>query len=375
MILRRTSYKPERQINKRLALVIAIAAAAVVLTVCLIILLTSGRNLKDSITKTVYTAQDTVLTQKGGMLYTDSDNLVFSDYFGKQIWNKKMFASDVKVTSSDNLIAVYNAKMVQLFDMDGNQLFSKELAGDIMNAKCGIDKVAVINEVQTEEEGKKKFMSVFSAKGEQLDNIDFNQQHILDIGFYGKNSQIWVLTLDSSGVIPISRIATYNPGVSMTGIIDINGQLVDKLIIDENNIYASGTTNLAIYNLFGEKQNSLLVYGWYFHGEYISDNKPVFIYVPRNAVIKNRLDSLRIIRIGKTTNTDLTINLPPDILKASIYNNKLYCFSQNNLYKYTLEGKLEDKYDLPYPIDGVFRVYENHAFLIKGADVFALPLP
>jgi hypothetical protein len=375
MILRRTSYKPERNDNRRLTLIIAAAVAGLVVVIGLIILLTSGRNLKDSITKTVYNATDTVITQKNGVLHTDSDNLVFYDYFGKQIWNKKMFAADVKVTSSDTLIAVFNTNMVQLFDLDGNQFFSKELTGDILNAKCGIDKVAVITEVQTEEEGKQKFLLIFNTKGEQLDNIPFNTQHIIDIGFYGKSSQLWVLTLDAAGVIPISRIATYNPGVSMTGIIDINGQLVDKLIIDENSIYASGTTNLSIYNLFGEKQDSLLVYGWYFHGEYISDGRPVFIYVPRNAVVKNRFDSLRIIKINKSGNTDLTINLPPDILKACIYNSKLYCFSQNNLYKYTLEGKLEDKYDLPYAIDGVFRVYENHAFIIKSADVFALPLP
>lgn len=375
MVLRRAAFKPERNNNKKLVLFIAIGAGVLVAIIGIILLLTSGRNLKDSMKKTAFAAQDTVLTQKNGVLYTEDDNLVFTDYYDKEIWNKKMFAADVKVTSSDSLIAVYNSKMIQLFDMDGNQFFSKELTGNIMNAKCGVDKLAVITEVQTEEEGTKKFLAVFNTKGDQLDNIDFFAQHIIDIGFYGKNSQLWVLTLDSTGVIPISRIATYNPGVSMTGIIDINGQLVDKLIIDENSIYASGTTNLTVYNLFGEKQESLLVYGWYFHGEYILDNKPIFIYVPRNAVVKNRFDSLRIIRTTKSGNTDLTINLPPDIMKASIYNNKLYCFSQNNLYKYSLEGKLEDKYDLPYPIDGVFKIYENHAFLIKGADVFSLPLP
>lgn len=372
MISRRAMFKPGRKSNRKPIYLILIAAAAVILITGLIILLASGRNLKDSIQKNVFSAQDTVLTQKNGVLYTSEDDLIFLDYAGKEIWKKKMFAPNVKITASETLIAVYNTKMVQLFDMEGEQRFSKEVTGEILNARCGTDKLAVITEVETEEEGRKKFLLVLDSKGEQLDNIDFNKQHIIDIGFYGKNNQLWVLTLDSEGVIPISRIATYNPGVSMTGIIDINGQLVDKLIIDEKYIYASGTTNLNTFNLFGEKQDSILIYGWIFHGQYTLDNKPVFIYVPRSAGTDNRFDSLRII---KTDNTDLTIALPPDIMKACIFNNKLYCFAPDKLYKYSLQGKLEDSYVLPYTIDSIFKVYENHVFFTKSADVFSLPLP
>lgn len=371
MYLQKRSQKAKRRINKRLIISIIIAVAFILAIIGLIILISSGRNLKDSIKKASFTAQDTILTQNNGIFYTDDDNLIFADYSSKQIWVKKMFAKDLKITASENMIAAYNTKTIQLFDMGGKQYFTKELTGDIINAKCGAEKIAVISEVQTEEEGLKKSLTVFDTKGETIDNIDLNDQNIIDMGFYGKDNKLWVLTLDSSGVIPISRIATYDPGQSMTGIIDINGQLIEKLIIDENSIYASGTTNLYIYSIYGEKKDSILIYGWNFHGQFYTDKKPLFIYVPRIKTNK-QFDSLRLI---KTDNSDLTIKLPPDIIKATVYNNKIYCFSKTNLYKYSLEGKMEDQYPLPFSIDSVSKIYDKYTFIVKGTDVFILPLP
>lgn len=372
MYLKRRSLKSKKGINKRL-MFFAITATAVILAIVgLIILITSGKNLKDIIKKASFKAKDTICTQDHGIYYTDGDNLVFADYASKEIWTKKMFSKGLKITSSENMIAGYNEKAIQLFDVNGNQYFTKEITGDIINAKCGLDKVAVISQVMTEEEGLKKYLTVYNTKGESIDTIDLKNQNVIDIGFYGKKSKLWVLTLDVAGVIPISRIATYDPeDQSMTGIIDINGQLIQKLIIDESNIYASGTTNLYIYSIYGEKKDSILIYGWNFHGQFYIDKTPLFIYVPRIQTNKE-FDSLRLIKTGSY---DLTIQLPADIIRATIYNNKIYCFSKKELYKYTLEGKMEDKYALPFDIESVSRIYDKYAFMVKGANEYILPLP
>ena len=372
MYLRKRPLKSKKGINKRLMLFVITAAAVILAIVGLVILITSGRNLKDVIKKASFSAKDTICTQDHGIYYTNGDNLVFADYASKEIWSKKMFSEGLKITSSENLIAAYNEKAIQLFDANGNQYFTKEITGDIVNAKCGLDKAAVISEVQTEDEGAKKYLTVYNTKGESIDTIDLKKQNVIDIGFYGKKSKLWALTLDVTGVLPISRIATYDPeGQSMTGIIDINGQLIQKLIIDESNIYASGTTNLYIYSVYGEKKNSILIYGWNFHGQFYTDKTPLFIYVPRIQTNK-QFDSLRLIKTGSY---DLTIQLPPDIIKATIYANKIYCFSETGLYKYSLEGKMEDKYTLPFAIDSVSRIYDKYAFVVKGSNEYILPLP
>ncbi len=372
MYIRKKSGAVKYKISKRFIVFVSLSAIILIAITGLIILLASGRNLKDSIKKAPFSSGNMVLTQKNGILYTNSDNLIFIDYLSKTRWTKKMFAADVKITSSEKLIAAYNNQKIQLFDIDGNTYYTKEITGDVLNVRCSDDMIAVFSEVETENEGQKKYLTVYDTKDNQVDNIDFYNQQIIDMGFYEKSSMLWVLSLDSTGVIPVSRIVTYNPGKSMKGIIDINDQLIEKLIIDKSSIYASGTTNLYIYSLFGEKKDSILVYGWDFHGQYYLGNKPVFIYTPRNKIQNIYFDSIRIIT---TDNTDLTIKLPPDVIKAWIYNGRIYCFSQNKIYKYTIEGKPEDEYDLPYAIDSVMKVYENHVFFIKGSDVFTMPLP
>ena len=359
------------RINKRRVILITAIVVAVIAVVGIILLATSGRNLKDVIKKEVFGAKDAILTQKDGVLYITGDKLTYSDYNNKEIWTQKIFAKKLEETASENIIAVYNDKVVQAFDPAGNQLFTKEITGSVLDVRCGLDKVAVISQVQTEDKGQQKYLTVYGKQGNIIDTIDFASQNIIDIGFYGKNSNLWVLTLDTEGVIPISRIVTYEPGKSQTGSIDINGQLVEKLIVDDTSIYASGTNNLSIYSLFGEKKSSILIYGWNFHGEFMIEKTPVFLYVPRIKV-SGAFDSIRVV---ETDGTDLTINLPPDVVRATIYNNKIYCLSKTKIYKYSMEGTSEDEYDLPYSIDSVLKVYGRYAFLVKGNDVFILPLP
>jgi len=62
-------------------------------------------------------------------------------------------------------------------------------------------------------------------------------------------------------------------------------------------------------------------------------------------------------------------------MKAAIYNNKIYCFSKTKIYKYSLNGKREEQFDLPYSIDSVSKIYDRYAFLVKGTDIFILTLP
>jgi hypothetical protein len=372
MYLQKKSFKTGKRLTKRFVYFIVIASAILLAIIGLIILITSQKNLKDIIKKASFKADDTICTQSKGIYYTSGDNLIFTDYSSKQIWAKKMFSKDLTITSSESLIAAYNQKAIQLFDADGKQYFSKEITGDIKDAKCGMDKVAVITEIQTEDTGLKKYLNVFNLKGETIDTIDLEDQNVIDLGFYGTKSKLWVLTLDITGVIPISRIETYSPEEKqMTGIIDINGQLIQKLIIDETNIYVSGTTNLLVYSVYGEKKDSILIYGWNFHGQFYLDDNPLFIYVPRMQTNK-QFDSLRLI---KTDNSDLTIKLPPDIIKATVYSDKIYCFSKKELYKYSMEGKIEQQYVLPFAIDKVSKIYDKFAFLTKGSDDYILPLP
>lgn len=372
MYLRERSYKTKQKINKRLIISISVLAVVIIAIIGLVILISSGRDLKNNVHKAVFHAQDKVLTQKNGIIYTNDDNLIFVDYSSKQIWSKKMFSTSLSVTASEENIAVYNKKSVQVFDLNGNPLYTKEVSGSILNVRCGANKIAVITEVETEEEGLKKFLTVYNKSGETIDTIPFEKQNIIDIGFYGKNSKLWVLTLDTTGVIPISHISTYDTEKqSMTGIININGQLIEKLIIDENTIYASGTTNLNIYSMLGEKKDAVLIYGWSFQEQFYSDNKSLFLYIPRIKT-NNSFDSLRLIQLNKS---DLTVNLPPDVIKAAVYNNKIYCFSKKKIYKYSLQGKREDEFDLPYTIDKVTKIHDRYAFLVKGTDIFVLSLP
>jgi hypothetical protein len=275
----------------------------------------------------------------------------------------------MKYTSGKSLIAAAGESVLMVFNVQGQNLFSRNIDGKINSVRLGSDKVAVETD-QVLPDKTLSYIVVFGLDGSDMFKLEITGKYILDYGFNAGSQQLYILELDLSGAAPISRVITYRPDTqSMTGIKELKDQLVESVYFGESSVFTMGTKQLTEYSSLNSEGKEMLVYGWML--EDISDKADLrFVYVPSsdNAFID-------ITRIIKPSGDEVKINLPPNVFKIFDMGEKIYCFATNNIFVYTEDGKYLRKYDIPFPVDGAKRAMEGSVFLKAGADVYLLPLP
>jgi hypothetical protein len=362
--------KPKRQIPPKT--VFFLSAVFIVLVVFItgtVMLITKGKDIKDSLVKMPFTAQDTYLAVGNTLVYTSNNILTCTDTSLNDKWKVQLDSNEMKYTSGNSLIAAAGESVLMVFNAEGQKLFAINIDGKIKSVRLGKDKVAVETD-QVLPDKTLSYIVVFGLDGSDMFKLEITGKYILDYGFNTDSQQLYILELDISGAAPISRVITYRPDTqSMTGIKELKDQLVESVYFGESSVFTMGTKQLTEYSSLNSEGKEMLVYGWM--PEDIFDKSGLrFVYVPNgdNAFID-------ITRIIKPSGDEVKINLPPNVFKIFDMGEKIYCFATNNIFVYTEEGKYLRKYDIPFPIDGAKRAMEDFVFLKAGSDIYLLPLP
>ncbi len=341
-----------------------------VLVVGLIMLFTKGKEVKDTLTQMPFTNENSYFTVGNTIVYAQEELLTCVDSSLNSIWKFKVFSDGLDFVSNEGLIAATGQGVVQVFDANGNNLFSTQLDGIINSARVCKDKVAIYVEQPLSDETL-SYIVIFDLDGISLYQIDISNRCVLDYGFDSLSNLLYILELDVSGASPISRISTYRPeSESMTGIKEIKDQLIDSVYLIEDSIYASGTNTLTMYDTINSDKHETLVYGWILK-DMAHIKTPSFLYVP-NSKNPGFIDIARII---KTNGNETTINLPPQVFSIFQIGEKIYCFATSHIFVYTNEGKYLRTHELPFAIEKVQKATEGYVFVTSSGAVYLMPLP
>ena len=265
------------RIVSRRKLIFSVGLIVLIAVAVLIFVFTKSSNPLDHLQLLPFSSETSCVYNKFGILYSQADTLSCLDKSGELLWSTNLFASDVSLFASDSYVVAYNQESVQVFDANtGKPYFTKKMEGAAVRVITGYEHIGVFYSV-TAGDTANNYLMVLDLKGNEIDNLSFGTQNILNYGFYQNSDALWVLSLDTSGVTPISRVATYNPGKSLTGSIDLNEYLVEDVFVYGDNMYIFSTNFLRTYDLYGAQQNSSLVYGWKLKSTMISDGQPLFL--------------------------------------------------------------------------------------------------
>lgn len=361
----------KKRIPKKLVLYIcAIAVAFVVLVTGLVMLLTRGRELSDTMIELPFDSSAQYFGVGQNIVYTEQELLTCVDTSLNTVWQIRLFSGDLDFTANSEIIAATGQGVIQVINASGQHLFSTQLDGDIGSARVGHDKVAVYVS-QTLEENTPAYIIVFALNGTSLFQIDVTDRYVLDYGFDADSNFLYLLELDVSGSVPVSRISTYRPeSQSMTGIKELKDQLVSDLHIIGDQIYAMGTNRLTVYKSLSTDIRSVMVYGWVLKDVYYLAD-PRFVYVRSDS----DSEDIAIARVIRGSGSDMKINLPPGVYDILHGSEKIYCFANDRIFVYTDEGKYQRAYSMPFDIGSVERANGKYAFLTAEDKVYLLPLP
>lgn len=356
--------------RKSILFIVSILLVFLVLITGLIMLLTQGKEVKDTLVEMPFFNSDSYFAVDNTIVYTQNELLTCVDASLNTIWKLRLFTEGLNFTSNNDIIAATGQGVIQVVGSDSEHLFSTQLDGSIRSARIGSDKVAVYVE-QALAEKTLSYIVVFDLSGNSLFKKDITGMCIVDYGFNSSSQQLYILELDVSSAAPVSRITTLRPETqSITGIYELKDQLIESVNIIDDTIYAMGTNRLTIYTSLNATEQEILVYGWVFEDMYIS-NITKFIYVPST----ESPNDLGLARIISTLGDETTINLPPNVFSILYTREKIYCFATNNIFVYTSDGKYLRTHVLPFAIDSVERAMDDHVFITRGDTVYLLPLP
>ena len=366
--------KPKKKMSKKaIVFLISVIIAFTVLLIGLILWLStvifSNTTGKKSVVEMPFSTDSQYSCVGSNIVYMDQSILNCVDTHLKTVWQCKLYKSGLKIIANDNVIAATSEDAIQCIDENGAQLFTTRIDGSVQSARVGSNKVAVYVK-QILEDKQPAYILIFDLSGNSLYQIDVTDKYILDYGFDSQSDQLYLLELDVTGSVPISRISTYRPETqAMTGIKELKDQLVSGVRIIGKDIYAMGTNRLTIYPAANTgNSRDILTYGW-MEDDINAASDPKFVYIPSE---QGNIDIARIIR---TSGDETKINLPPNVFRIIDNDEKIYCFANDSFFVYTGEGKFLRTYDLDFKIDSAQRAMADHVFITKGTSIYMMTLP
>ena len=363
--------KKKRKVSKKAILFVSsILFVLVVLITGLVMVLTKGREVKDTMTELPFKSDAVSFCVGDTLVYTDGDLLTCMNASLENVWQLRMYTSGLNYTASSNVIVATSENVIQVINNESAPLFTKQLEeGVIRSARAGKDKVAICVDQQLTD-STLSYILVFDLSGNDLYQLSTTGRNILDYGFDAQSNQLYVLELDVDGAAPVSRISTYRPETqAMTGINDLKDQLVSSVYITDDQIYAMGTSYLTTFTSLTQSQKRL-VYGWAVE-DICTIGDPAFVYVQS----AEKGSTLSVARVIHASGDEVKINLPPGVFSVIDTGEKIYCFASDSIFVYTVEGKYLRTHALPFEIDGAQKTIDGYAYLTVGDAVYLLPLP
>ena len=271
--------------------------------------------------------------------------------------------------------AVYTAGAVQIIDAP----FNIELEGTIKAVRCGSGHVAVYKQ---RADGAYE-LRIYSAAGQQVLQLPsagdtqeyYEEGRLIDFGFSEANgSVLWTMELDTTSGSPRTTITTYDLGrMTNSGIITVQGQLVERVFFTESGIYAVGTESIIRYGAADNREKyRVQIYGYRVEDISLCGDRPCMLLVPRDG---GELSSARILSVSEKDvagETAVSVLLPEGTVSCHMVNGMLAVVTSGGVRIYGTDGKLIERLDLSASAVTSSDELDEHHILLERSGEYTL---
>ena len=266
-------------------------------------------------------------------------------------------ASDIRMSGSESMTVVFNTSQLQVVGEKTPLTFT----GIVEEVECGTKHLAVLRQAEDGTES----VHVITRGGEQIEDLPFDDQCIIDFGFYTTSSEmLWIETLNVSTGTPMTTISTYDLGKQeVTGMIHVQNQLVDDIYITPNSMFVVCTNQIIRYIHEGNKEiYRTTIYGYEVLDFSFASGTPTFLLTTRGG----DFHTVRLLTLEEEdapSAVETTLQLPTEGVSAYIMGSRLCVASREQLFTYTIKGKLSATATYQQPIDEAIKLTDNKLLL------------
>lgn len=266
-------------------------------------------------------------------------------------------ASDIRMSGSESMTVVFNTSQLQVVGEKTPLTFT----GIVEEVECGTDYLAVLRQAEDGTES----VHVITKGGEQIKDLSFEDQCIIDFGFYTtSNEMLWIETLNVNTGSPMTTISTYDlKKQEVTGMIHVQNQLVDDIFITPNSMFVVCTNQIIRYIHEGNKEiYRTTIYGYEVLDFSFASGTPTFLLTTRGGDF-HTVRMLTLAEEDAAEPVETTLQLPTEGVSAYIMGSRLCVASREQLFTYTIKGKLSATATYQQPIDEAIKLTDNKLLL------------
>ncbi len=367
------SFAKDRQHRARMTAVIAAIVAAALAIAYLAGLFggasrrLSAKRLRPVVTQNVTPMGDRLLYYDGTTLFCLSSN-------GTELW-KYVLGSGAGFSVSDQLVAAWAGGSLHILDRNGRVTYNDRLADVIQFAKAGPKYVAAVTG-----DTLSPSLLIKDANGLAVDSetLAYEGKVLLDVGFFENGDYLWSTALDVLGVSPLTVMNIYRVGAMNTGEVELGDGITYQVLYSGKKLYVVNTRDIKVYDSRGMQDPfaKQLVYGWRLIGSVTGGGEPAMLFAPESQTADGR--NITELRVLSGTRKDSRYTLPDTCVGAGIWNNTVFAFSGDVLYRADLSGQRFSALQstIPDTITGYIGLLTNGVALVScGDSVWAVTLP
>jgi len=303
-----------------------------------------------------------------GFLYRTPEGLTYYDLKDeKKNYSAAVTAEDLTFAGSSNVHVIYNANALKILGAE----FANEFPGRLLSVECGSAHIAALRQDAAGIEA----IQVFDLTGTQKDQLAFDSQFIVDFGFYtAKSEYLWVQTLDVESGSPVTTVHIYNMTLgSVSGLLQLQNQLVERVCFTQNSIYVVGTNQIIRYNLENNREAYReMVYGW----KVMDDTAaPSFLLCPRSA--GDTLGTLKRITCTEedvSGTTETIFQAPTGTFSMFLMGDRMVAVTPDIIYTYNHSGEKLGEFRLPTVVEKAEKL-DNSTLLLQAGSALYLCRP
>ena len=300
----------------------------------------------------------TYINTGDGLLYqTDGQIHFYHLTDSKKNYTYGTGASNIRMSGSESMTVVFNQSQLQVVGEKTPLTFT----GVVEEVECGTKHLAVMRQA---EDGAESVL-VMTKTGEQIDDLAYPDQSIVDFGFYTTtNEMLWIEMLNISTGTPMTTIVTYDLSKQeTTGMIHVQNQLVNDIYITPNSMFVVCTNQIIRYIHAGNKEiYRTMIYGYEVLDFSYASGTPTFLLTTRGG----DFHTVRILTLAEDAApapVETTLQLPAEGVSAFIMGSRLSVASREQLFTYTIKGKLSATATFQQPVDAAVKLTDNKMLL------------
>ncbi len=305
-----------------------------------------------------------------GFVYYDGSTIARVKASGETAWTY-LIGTNATISAGASSVAAWSGDTITLVDMEnGVSTYSNAQGDTVRSVRVGEQYAAAL--IGSETDGT---IVVMEPGGKRVYEADFDQETVIDYGFFSAGNLLWVMALDTTGSVPTCEITTYKPGSRrIVGLISDTEQLMYNVTFQSTNIRCTGVTYLKVYDYTGTENAARrkLVYGWTLASAGAGDD-PMMAFVPTGqSGGTGGMKDVRMVRAGH----DSIVRMPFSCAALVARGDNVYGFSKDGYVMVAAASRQKvNAYRMPFEIDEVFGVTDGGAAIVRaGSTVYIISL-